>query len=280
MDFIKIDDIDHERFYKLPKMLFLNKKYKGLSVAAKVVYGIIKDRMELSKQSGWKEPDGRVYVFFKQAELADFLGVTDRTIRTIFSELKKVGLLETEKQSLGKPAKVYLMKVDSCEDEVADFASDGKNLPHGQEENFLSDRKEISYRIGSQLPSIETEGIETEDSDTSKEEEDKDWQEVLKAYQDNIRPIMGSMELEKLRDLFDSFKKTWVIEAIREAVERNARSLKYMTAILEQWHRDGFKVDSRKKGEPSKKKTKGYSQDEYAKVLEKMKGEDSNAGNG
>jgi DnaD/phage-associated family protein len=281
MDFIRISDIDNERFYKIPKMLFLNPKYKSLSVTAKVAYGMIKDRMELSKKHGWVDKDGRVYVFFKQAQLAEFLGVTERTIKSIFAELKLAGLLETQKQGMCKPAKVYLMKVDTCMDEAEEFSTEGQNLPHGGEENFTTEGKYSSPSRGSRLPSNETEISETEKVRHKDDDDnvDRDWQNVLKAYQDNINPLMGGMELDKLGDLFDSFGAKWVTEAISKAIEHNARSLSYMTAVLEQWHRDGFKVDNRKKKQPFKK-NKGYSQDEYAKVLEKLKEDDKNAGNG
>ena len=159
MAFIRISDIDNERFFKLPKMLFLNPKYKGLSTIAKVAYGMIRDRMEISKRHGWVDPDGKVYVYFKQSTLAEFLSVTERSIRSIFNELKEAGLLETKKQGMCQPSKIYLMKVDTCLDEEPDittevedladgqeesFLSDRKNFPHGQEENFRTDRKQTS----------------------------------------------------------------------------------------------------------------------------------------
>jgi DnaD/phage-associated family protein len=263
-------------------MLFLNPKYKSLSVTAKVAYGMIKDRMELSKRHGWVDPDGRVYVFFKQATLAEFLGVTERTIKSIFAELKLAGLLETQKQGMCKPAKVYLMKVDTCLDEAEDFPTEGQNLPHGGEENFTTEGKYSSPPRGSRLPSNETEYSETEIERHKEDDDDKDksWQEVLKAYQNNINPVMGAWELEKLQDLFDDFKETWVTEAIKEAVEHNARSLRYITVTLEQWQRDGFKVDKRKKPQSSKRKANSYSQDDYEKVLAELERKDSNAREG
>jgi DnaD/phage-associated family protein len=102
----------------------------------------------------------------------------------------------------------------------------------------------------------------------------------LKAYQNNINPMMGEWELERLQGLFDDFKKEWVIAAIKEAVEHNARSLKYITAILEQWHRDGFKKDNRKKksDQPSKKKANRPTEDDFAKARAEMERRMKDAG--
>lgn len=275
MDFIKTNDIDHERFYKLPKMLFLNKKYKGLSLMAKIVYGVIKDRMELSKRKGYVDSDGRVYAIFKQKDLAEFFGVTLRTVKTTFAELKEAGLMEIQKQGMCRPAKVYLAKVECSSDEEPDFASEGQNLHHGGEENFTTEVKEASPRRCNELHlhMNETDMSETEDSDTSKEEaEEAEWQEVVKCYQNNIRPICGEIERDELLSLYQDYGKEWVIASIHEAVKNEVRKRSYMKGIMERWKVDGFGVDNRKKkdSQPSKKKVNRPTEDEFAKARAKL----------
>jgi DNA replication protein DnaD len=56
------------------------------------------------------------------------------------------------------------------------------------------------------------------------------------------------------------------VDAIGEAVEHNARSLRYITVVLEQWHRDGYKVDKRKNKQPFKKKANRPTDDDFAKA--------------
>ena len=77
--------------------------------------------------------------------------------------------------------------------------------------------------------------------------EDKELGEVVRTFEENIHPITGGIERDKLIDLTDEYGASWVTEAIKEAALSNGRSLRYITRILERWNRDGFKA-KRKKG--------------------------------
>ena len=51
----RAQDIDNEVYYQLPKSLFSYKFYEGLDIKAKVLYAVLKDRMNLSRKNGWVE---------------------------------------------------------------------------------------------------------------------------------------------------------------------------------------------------------------------------------
>ena len=57
-------------FYKVPKVLFTDEQYKELSTDAKILYGLLLDRMHLSAKNGWADKYRRVYQYFtiKQAQ--------------------------------------------------------------------------------------------------------------------------------------------------------------------------------------------------------------------
>ena len=78
-------------------------------------------------------------------------------------------------------------------------------------------------------------------------EENSELGEVVRAFENNIHPITGEIERDKLIALTDEYSALWVTSAIEEAALSNGRSLRYITAILERWNRDGFKA-KRKKG--------------------------------
>ena len=66
--------------------------------------------------------------------------------------------------------------------------------------------------------------------------------EVVRAFEENIHPLGGGIESDALIDLVDDYSALWVTEAIKEAALSNGRNLRYITAILERWKRDGFKA--------------------------------------
>ena len=57
--------------------------------------------------------------------------------------------------------------------------------------------------------------------------------EVVRVFENNIHPLSGGIENDKLIDLVDDYSAPWVIAAVEEAVLGNGRSLRYITAVLE-----------------------------------------------
>ena len=69
-------------YFRVPKILFRNIKFKDLSTDAKTLYGILLDRMGLSVKNGWLDEQGRVYIIFPVQEVMDALGCADNSVRT------------------------------------------------------------------------------------------------------------------------------------------------------------------------------------------------------
>ena len=72
--------------------------------------------------------------------------------------------------------------------------------------------------------------------------EEKDLGEVVRTFEENIHPITGGIERDKLIDITNEYGALWVKSAIEEAAISGGRNLRYITAILERWKREGFKA--------------------------------------
>lgn len=95
----------------IPKVLFTDQRYKSVSVEAKLLYGLLLDRMSLSIRNGWLDVDGRVYIYFTLEEAIEFLGFGKDKLVKLFQELDQdrgIGLIERKKQGQGKPTKIYV----------------------------------------------------------------------------------------------------------------------------------------------------------------------------
>ena len=84
--------------------------------------------------------------------------------------------------------------------------------------------------------------------DDPQDQDGPDHGAVFRAFSDNIHPITGEIERDRIIDLTDEYGPLWVTSAIEEAALSNGRSLRYITAILERWKRDGFKAERKKGG--------------------------------
>jgi hypothetical protein len=100
-------------FYRIPKVLITDPHFKTLSTDAKLLYGLMLDRMSLSYKSGWLDEESRVYVYYTLDEVMVQLGCkTDKAVK-LFSELdteKGIGLIERIRQGQGRPAKIYVKR--------------------------------------------------------------------------------------------------------------------------------------------------------------------------
>ena len=97
-------------FYRVPKTLLTDPRYKGVSIEAKVLYGLLLDRMGLSVKNGWMDADGRVYIYFTQEDAMTFMNCGKDKATRLFRELDKegIGLIERRKQGQGRPTRIYV----------------------------------------------------------------------------------------------------------------------------------------------------------------------------
>ena len=100
------NEAEQYSFYRIPKVLLTDHRYKGVSMEDKVLYGLMLDRMGLSIRSGWLDGDGRVYIYFTLEDAIAMLCCgKDKAVR-LFKELDMdsgIGLIERRKQGQGKP---------------------------------------------------------------------------------------------------------------------------------------------------------------------------------
>ena len=97
-------------FYKVPKALFTEEKYRTISTDAKMLYGLLLDRMHLSAKNGWTDKRGRIYQFFTVKEAQEKLRFGHEKICRLFSELEQADLIVRKRQGQGKPSIIYLKK--------------------------------------------------------------------------------------------------------------------------------------------------------------------------
>ena len=95
---------DFFSFYRVPKVLFQYERYKYISAEAKVLYGLLLDRMDLSARNGWIDKKGRVYIIFTVEEIMGMLNCGNKKAIQLLSELEsKAKLIERQRCGLGKP---------------------------------------------------------------------------------------------------------------------------------------------------------------------------------
>ena len=59
-EYFRAEESDQFSCFRIPKALFTEKEFASLSTDAKLLYGILLDRISLSKKNGWIDSDGYV----------------------------------------------------------------------------------------------------------------------------------------------------------------------------------------------------------------------------
>ena len=72
------EEAEQFSFIRIPKMMLTDEKFSSLSLASKILYGVLLDRMALSVKNGWLDEEMRVYIIFKIEEIQDILGFSKK----------------------------------------------------------------------------------------------------------------------------------------------------------------------------------------------------------
>ena len=100
-------------FYRIPKILVTSPTFKRVSDSAKLLYGLMLDRMSLSIRNGWVDDENRAFIYFTTNDVMEQMCCGTEKATKLLAELdaeKGIGLIERKKQGQGKPAIVYLKK--------------------------------------------------------------------------------------------------------------------------------------------------------------------------
>ena len=160
-------EADQFAFFRIPKVLIKNEMYKGISNAAKLLYGMLLDRMSLSLKNSWLDENSRVYIYYSVQELCEDLNCSKPTVVKLLAELDSVngiGLIEKKRQGFGKPDRIYVKNF------IAQNNTEDQEKVKPEIEN-KDEKEDVQSKNSQRLKNFTT--VNTEDSEvTSPEAED------------------------------------------------------------------------------------------------------------
>ena len=110
-DYFRGMEAEQYSFYRVPKVLFTAECFKSLSCEAKVLYGLMLDRMSLSIKNRWFDDEDRVYIIFTVDEIAELMNCGTQKAVKLIKELDTsngIVLIEKKRLGLGKPNVIYV----------------------------------------------------------------------------------------------------------------------------------------------------------------------------
>ena len=130
------EESDQFSYFRIPRLLVRSKKFKTLSTDAKLLYGLMLDRMGLSAKHGWYDELGRVYIYYTLDEIqTDLMCGHNKAVR-LLAELDTgkdgFGLIERVKQGQGRPAKIYVKKFTTTDVPEAPLSAPVPDFPDSE----------------------------------------------------------------------------------------------------------------------------------------------------
>mgnify|MGYP002623582300 CR=1 FL=1 len=152
---------DQFNFIRIPAVLFSKEEFKCLSSEAKVLYGILLKRMDLSAKNGWFDEQGRVFIICTLEEIMETMNCADNKATKLMNELEeKCGLIERKRQGQGKPNLIY----------VKNFISSVDNSGGQPPESRFKTREKHDSRVvkTTNQESLKSRGSYKDNNDTDK----------------------------------------------------------------------------------------------------------------
>lgn len=107
LEFYYGQEAEQFTFYRLPKALISDARFKDVSNNAKLLYGLMLDRMSLSARSGWFDEANRVYIKYSIASIMEDLNCSKQTAVGAVKDLNDIGLIDMIQQN-GKANIIYV----------------------------------------------------------------------------------------------------------------------------------------------------------------------------
>lgn len=224
-------------FYRVPRLLIKDERFKGLSSDAKFIYGLMLDRMSLSMKNGWLDDENRAYIIYTVDAIMEDLGCSKPTYTKIMRELDSengIGLIEKKRRGLGKPDIIYVKNFSSVPNEKEEKEPSNpdvstevknfnfkkqKNLTSGSKESELQEVKESDLKRERNLTSESKEIVPQEVNDFSPNYNNTNHNNLSYNDMNYINPInhSGSEGKQEKTDMMDDVNA--YIELIKDNIE-------------------------------------------------------------
>ncbi|MBQ9616731.1 MAG: replication initiator protein A [Oscillibacter sp.] len=123
LDYCYGDELKIDSFCRLPRIFFKSEACGNVPPEAQYLYALMLDRVSLSMRNGWRDADGRVFIYFTLNDVKRLLNVGKNKAVKLFKQLESLDLIHRRKQGQGKPARVFVRTFVEASEENAEGAA-------------------------------------------------------------------------------------------------------------------------------------------------------------
>lgn len=109
MSYFDVNNCEQHAYFRVPKILIRDDRYKELSNDAKLLYGMMLDRMELSIKNGWFDKESKVYIIYTHAQVMEDMNCASQKATKLLKELDDINLIDRQRGSRGGADIIYVL---------------------------------------------------------------------------------------------------------------------------------------------------------------------------
>ncbi|MBZ2107986.1 DnaD domain protein [Streptococcus mitis] len=242
--FTEVDMDNHERYFKIPYRLIEDDYFSGLDPLAVMIYGILIDRVSLSRKNKqhFTDKEGHLYVIATNPEICSWIKKSEPVVIKLKGQLIEHGLLKEKRQGVRLANLLYPQKIRTKETLVQEL----KNVKGITKETLVQELKNVkANQPNNNQPDItnltEPEGA---GGNSLYSIEDAPAENDLGIVHDWIFSEFGRQptpfEIEDLKYFLQDHSKEVIKLAIKECVGNGKPYFKYLSSILRDWKQKGL----------------------------------------
>ena len=242
--FTEVDMDNHERYFKIPYRLIEDDYFSGLDPLAVMIYGILIDRVSLSRKNKqhFTDKEGHLYVIATNPEICSWIKKSEPVVIKLKGQLIEHGLLKEKRQGVRLANLLYPQKIRTKETLVQEL----KNVKGITKETLVQELKNVkTNQPNNNQPDItnltEPDGVGANNLYSI---EDAPAENDLGIVHDWIFSEFGRyptpFEIEDLKAFLQDHSKEVIKLAIKECVGNGKPYFKYLESILRDWKQKGL----------------------------------------
>lgn len=114
MEYFRPEEAEQFSFIRIPRKMLTEKVFGNLSKESILLYGVLLDRMGMSKKNNWIDSENRVYVVFPIETITDTMLISRKKAIRILQELEEIGLIEKDRQGGRMPTRIYIKNFNTA----------------------------------------------------------------------------------------------------------------------------------------------------------------------
>ena len=213
-------------FFRIPKILFTDAHFKSLSCEAKILYGLMLDRMSLSMKNGWIDQENRVYIYFTLEDALECMCCGHDKGVKLFAELdndKGVGLIQRVKQGLGKPARIYVKNFIRRKTEVLTSEKPKSGVPGSRNLDFCSSETSNTDLKKTDLSELEYQSINPAKPDFDGAQ---GYYAQMDAMDDCLNTIKENLDYDLLCEKYDRERLDEIVQLLLETLTSTKKAIR------------------------------------------------------